>query len=129
MADSEATKTEKTDSSDRLTATATATATDDIHVVPRTRMVTDMRHVAFIGSSGINFLVTAHRTPTETGGRLRPAATTTPVTRRRPRHRSETAEHTLRSGTYGRREFLRSHAGEEVRDRPEGGPRGGRRRR
>ncbi|MFJ5879143.1 STAS domain-containing protein [Streptomyces sp. NPDC093088] len=102
MADSNVTKTEKTDPSGRLSAVVTAT--DGIHVVslsgeidhstgdtlrqalafpdtPRPRVIADMRQVAFMDSSGINILITAHRTLTEAGGWLRLAGTTTAVMR------------------------------------------------
>ncbi|MFJ8133279.1 STAS domain-containing protein [Streptomyces hydrogenans] len=44
-------------------------------------MVADMRQVAFMDSSGINILITAHQALTERDGWLRLAGSTTPVMR------------------------------------------------
>ncbi|MFC8177185.1 STAS domain-containing protein [Streptomyces sp. NPDC013012] len=44
-------------------------------------MIADMRQVAFMDSSGINILITAHRTLSEAGGWLCLAGTTTAVMR------------------------------------------------
>ncbi|KUN79926.1 anti-anti-sigma factor [Streptomyces bungoensis] len=43
----------------------------DVSGAPRPRVVVDLGQVTFMDSSGINVLITAHRTLTEAGGWLR----------------------------------------------------------
>ncbi|MDX3114523.1 STAS domain-containing protein [Streptomyces scabiei] len=47
--------------------------------LPRPRIVIDMHQVTFMDSTGINTLITAHRTLTEAGGWIRLAAPTKAV--------------------------------------------------
>ncbi|MFF7976851.1 anti-sigma factor antagonist [Streptomyces sp. NPDC007905] len=46
----------------------------DASGTPRPRIVVDMHQVTFMDSSGINILIGAHRSLSEAGGWLRPAA-------------------------------------------------------
>ncbi|MEU4037820.1 STAS domain-containing protein [Streptomyces collinus] len=53
----------------------------DVITTPRPRVVVDLHQVTFMDSSGINILIAAHRTLTDTGGWLRLARPTAPVLR------------------------------------------------